>query len=150
MPEPDQLTRNPIINGLVVLRGVLDVLVYLARVIWLRRPVPCTHVDADSQAIRQQLLRSLDVDISACGRRCRVEVGVVRGEFATESFKYRSVCGLNRVYHSKVLTVHPARNFTGLLVTPPDRSEISLVVHETAIEERLLVRICRLDMDLQA
>ena len=78
-----------------------------------------------------------------------MEVGVVRGEFATESFKYRSVCGLNRVYHSKVLTVHPARNFTGLLVTPPDRSEISLVVHETAVEERLHVRVLRLDVDLR-
>ena len=84
MPKPDQLTRNPVINGLVVLRGVLDVLVYLARVIWLRRPVPCTHVDTDSQAVRVNLLRGLDVDVTARCRRAGMEVWVVRGELAAE------------------------------------------------------------------
>ena len=84
MPEPDQLTRNPVINGLVVLRGVFDVLVYLARVIWLRRPVPCAHVDADGEAVREQLLRRLDVDVASSRWRVGVEARVVRGELATE------------------------------------------------------------------
>lgn len=46
------------------------------------------------------------------------------------------------------LTIHPASHFTGLLVTPPNRSKIGFVVHEAAVEVRFLVRISRLNVDL--
>ena len=47
-------------------------------------------------------------------------------------------------------TIHATGDFTSLLVTPANRSEVSLVVHETTIEEWLDVGVCRLDMDLSA
>jgi hypothetical protein len=45
-------------------------------------------------------------------------------------------------------TVHAPSDFASLLVTPPDRSEIGLVVQEPGINERLLVRVSRLNVDL--
>lgn len=47
-------------------------------------------------------------------------------------------------------TIHTTSDLTGLLVTPTDRREVSLVVHETAVEEGLDVRVGRLDMNLKA
>ena len=46
------------------------------------------------------------------------------------------------------LTVHATRDLTRLLVAPADGREVGLVVHEAAIEERLDVRVRRLDVDL--
>jgi hypothetical protein len=47
------------------------------------------------------------------------------------------------------LTVHSARNFTGLLVAPPDGSKISLIVHEATVEEWLHIWTGRGDVDLR-
>ena len=56
-------TRNPIIDSLVVIFGVLDILVDFAGVEWLRRAVPSTHVNTNSQRVREELFGGLDVDV---------------------------------------------------------------------------------------
>lgn len=43
-----------------------------------------THVDADGQTVRVDLLRSPEVDVPASGGRSGVEAWVVRGEFTAE------------------------------------------------------------------
>ena len=87
MPEPDQLTRNPVINGLVVLRGVLDVLVHLGSIVRVSGLVPGTHMNANSETIRVDLLRCPDIDILGGSRRRRVEPRMMRCEFTTECYK---------------------------------------------------------------
>jgi len=47
-------------------------------------PVPGSHVDSNCEAVREYLLRSLDVNVEASSRGSRVEVWVVRSEFAAE------------------------------------------------------------------
>ena len=47
-----------------------------------------------------------------------------------------------------MLTIHAARDLTRLLVAPPDGREVGLVVHEAGVEERLDVRVGRLDVNL--
>jgi hypothetical protein len=49
---------------------------------------------------------------------------------------------------SRVVTIHPPRDLTGLLVAPSDRPIVCLVVHESAIETRFLVWAGRLDVNL--
>ena len=51
---------------------------------------------------------------------------------------------------SRVHTIHAARDLARLLIAPADRREIRLVVHEARVEERLHVRVRRLDVDLAA
>ena len=49
-----------------------------------------------------------------------------------------------------VPTVHATRDLTSLLVAPTNRREVGLVVHEATVEERLNIRIWRLDVDLDS
>jgi len=46
-----------------------------------------THVDANSEAVRHELLGRLDVNVTSSGRRSRVEVGMVGSKLATEGYK---------------------------------------------------------------
>lgn len=77
VPGGLDVVGDPVVDGLIVLLGVFDVLVNLGRVVRLTRAVPGAHVDADGEAVRKNLLRSLDVDVLAGSRRGRVEVRVV-------------------------------------------------------------------------
>jgi hypothetical protein len=47
-----------------------------------------------------------------------------------------------------LLTIHASRNLASLLVTPANRSEVSLVIHEATVEEGLDVRVRRSDVNL--
>ena len=49
-----------------------------------------------------------------------------------------------------VLTVHATRNLTSLLVAPTNGREVGLVVHKATVEERLDIRVWRLDVDLDS
>ena len=86
-------------------------------------------MDADGEGVREQLLRGFDVDVARDGSRRGVEMGVVRGQLATEC-------------------VHAAGDLTRLLVAPADWREVGLVVHEAAVKGGLLVRVGRADVDL--
>ena len=94
------MVSNPIVDGLVVVLGVLDVFVDLLRVVLISRPtrrsasrsqdnflvcslVPSAHVDNDGQAIGEDSLSRFDVDIVAGSRRRGVEARVVGRKFAT-------------------------------------------------------------------
>lgn len=48
------------------------------------------------------------------------------------------------------ITIHAPGDFSCHFVTPSDRSEICLVIHETAVEERFFVWACGSNMNLQA
>ena len=130
MPRRLNMICDPVIDRLVVLLGVDDILVDLGRVVRLRRTVPGTHVDTDSERVREELLRGPDVDVLAGGWGTGVEVRVVRGELTTEG-------------------VHATGNLTSLLIRPADGREVRLVVHEARVEERLDVRVRRRDVDLR-
>jgi hypothetical protein len=107
--------------------------------------MPGTHVNADSEAVRVNLLSSPNVYILCGSGRCRMEARVVRGQLATECCRVLSgVIGMKRS-----LTIHSASNFTGLLVAPPDGSKISLIVHEATVEEWLHIWTGRGDVDLR-
>ena len=86
VPGGLDVVGNPVVDGLVVLLGVLDVLVDLAGIVGLAGSVPGTHVDADGEAVGQELLRGPDVDVLARGGRVGVEVRVVGGELAAEGW----------------------------------------------------------------
>lgn len=86
VPGGLDVVSDPVVNGLVVLLSVLDVLVDLGRIVRLAWTVPGAHVDADGEAVRKNLLRSLDVDVLAGSRRGRVEVRVVRSELPAERY----------------------------------------------------------------
>lgn len=92
-------------------------------------PMKLTHVNADRQRVGEQLLSCLDVDVPSRRRRCRVEVRVMRREFTTEG-------------------VHPPRDLAIHLVTPAERRKVCLVVHEARVEERFLVWVGRLNVNL--
>lgn len=55
----------------------LNVFMDFIRVIWLRRLVPCSHVNTNSEPVRIDLLRRLNVNITASSGRTRVEVWVM-------------------------------------------------------------------------
>lgn len=84
VPRRLDVVRNPVVDRLVVLLGVLEVLMDLARVVRLGGAVPGAHVDAHSEAVGVDLLRGADVDVLARRRGGRVEVRVVRGELTAE------------------------------------------------------------------
>ena len=88
-------TGNPVVDGLIVLFGVYDIIVDFVRVIRLAGFVPCAHVDTDSEAVRQQLLRGLDVNVFGCRRGGGMEVRVVRSKLATVGYiarRQKKVC----------------------------------------------------------
>ena len=84
VPGGLDVIRDPVVDGLVVLLGVLYVLDHLLRVVRFRGAVPGAHVDADGEAVGVDLLGRLDVDVAARRRGVGVEVRVVGGELATE------------------------------------------------------------------
>ena len=79
------MVRDPIVDSLIVLLRVLDIFMDLRGIVGLARAVPCAHMNTDSKAIGEDLLRSLDIDIQARRGRGRVEVWMVGGELTTES-----------------------------------------------------------------
>ena len=82
----DECTRDPIVDGLIVLFGVFDFIVDFVRVIRFTGFVPCAHVNADSESVRQQLLRGLDVNVLGCRGGSGMEVRMVRSKLATEGY----------------------------------------------------------------
>ena len=98
----DERTRNPVVDGLVVLFGVFDFLVDFVGVVWFAGFVPCAHVNADSETVRQQLLRSLDVNVLGCRGGSGMEVRVVRSKLATEGYitrRQKKLCKRNLQTH---------------------------------------------------
>lgn len=91
--------------------------------------VPGTHMNSDSESVREHLLRGPDINVPRGGGRGGVEVGVVGGQLATEG-------------------IHAPGDLTRLLVAPADRCKIGLVVHEATVEGGIGVGIGRADMDL--
>ena len=77
---------DPVVDRLVVILGVLDILMHLRRIVCVAGLVPGAHVDADGEAVGQELLRGPDVDVLAGGGRVGVEVRVVGGELAAEGW----------------------------------------------------------------
>ena len=141
-------TGNPVVDSLIVLFGIYDIIVDFVRVIRFAGFVPCAHVNTDSEAVRQQLLRGLDVNVSGCRRGGRMEVRVMRSKLATEGYITRRQQSLQKKFI--VPTIHATGNLASLLVTPADRGEISLVVHETTVEVRLDIWVGRCDVDLSS
>ena len=84
MPRRLNMVRDPVVNRLVIVLAILDILMHLRRIVRVAGLVPGAHVDADGEAVREQLLRRLDVDVASIRRRVGVEARVVRGELATE------------------------------------------------------------------
>ena len=84
VPRRLDMVRNPVVDCLVVLGGVLDVLVHLRRVVHVAGLVPRAHVDADRQPVRVDLLRSPDVDVAARRGGVGVEARVVRRKLTAE------------------------------------------------------------------
>lgn len=87
VPSSLNVVGHPVVDGLVVLLCVRDVLVNLLGVVHLSRLVPGAHVNANGEAIRVDLLRSLNVDVPAHRGRRGMEARMVRGELATEGCK---------------------------------------------------------------
>lgn len=87
MPGSLNMVRDPVVDSLIILLRVLDVLVDLRGIKGFSGAMPGTHVNADGESIRKNLLRGLDINIPACGRRGRVEVWMMGGELATEGFR---------------------------------------------------------------
>ena len=82
----DEHTGDPVVDGHIVLFGVFDIIVDFVGVIRFPGFVPCTHVNADSEAVRKQLLRGLDINVLGGSGGSGMEVGVVRSKLATEGY----------------------------------------------------------------
>lgn len=78
-------TSDPVINGLVIFCRIFDVFVYLRSIVRFRGPVPCAHVNTNGKAVGQELLGSLDVDVSGRSRGSWVEMWVMGCQFTAES-----------------------------------------------------------------
>jgi len=114
VPGSFDMVCNPVINGLIVFLAILDVLVNFFGVINFTRFMPRSHVNSDSESVGKRILGRLDVDILTSSRGCRVEAWMMGSELSTEG-------------------IHSPCDLSSLLVTPSDRSEICLVVHETTV-----------------
>jgi hypothetical protein len=133
VPSGFDVVRNPVVDSFIIICGILDIVVnadFVGSIIAInvveirrvRRIVPSSHVDANSKSIGVNLFRSPDVNITTGGRRVRMEARVVGRKLASEG-------------------VHPASDFTSLLVAPTNRCKIGFVVHEATVKGRLVVRI---------
>lgn len=125
VPGGLDMVGDPVVDGLVVLFGVLDGVVHLVGIVGLRGTVPCTydtieseaatqlatktsltHVDANSEAVRVDLLRSLDVDVAASSWGAGVEVRVMRSQLATEGCNEEADEFISQII-CEGLTYHP-------------------------------------------
>jgi len=131
VPGGLDMVGDPVVDGLVVFLGILDILVNLAGVVGIAWLVPSAHVDSNGESVGENALRGLDVKIFRRRGRCRVEARVVGSQFTAES-------------------IHSPGDFTSLFVAPTDWSKVSLVVHETTVEIRLDVWVGALDVNLAA
>lgn len=101
-------------------------------------------MDADREAVGEELLRRDDVDIlDGCGTR-RVEVRVVAGEFSAVPCLVHQLSKRGREKAGR-RTVHPSSDLASPLVRPTNGSKVGLVVHEPAVKVRLGVRVCSED-----
>ena len=87
VPGGLDVIRDPVVDGLVIIFGVLDVLVHLGSIVRVSGLVPGTHMNANSETVRVDLLRCPDIDILGGSRRRRVEPRMMRCEFTTECYK---------------------------------------------------------------
>lgn len=148
VPGSLNVVRDPVIDSSIILFRVCDVLVNLRGVEGLSRAVPSAHVNADGESIGEDLLGGLNINVSACGGRGRVEVWMVRGELATEGcVAHKLSKNAKTSKKTTTRTIHTPRNLASLLVTPADGREVGLVVHETTVESRLNVWVLGGDMD---
>ena len=99
------ITRDPIVNGLIILGRVLDTVMNLLGIVFFSWFVPSTHMQSDSETIGKNALGSPQINVMANSRRIGMEMWVMRSQFTTEG------CTNQREYRQddySVTTYHPS------------------------------------------